>query len=161
MKKVFAVFISLLLIICSFASCSRVECNAVILQEGFLCHEKWLENNQTLGSLQGGTHEYDDSLPESRTYIIQNQAQLEEIFSDFPEIDFDKETVLVYCYTTVYLRKQRLEKVSLENDVLTVAFDVVRGKLGHADAAAPHTRLCVIRLDKVDVTEVNITYNGQ
>ena len=161
MKKILAIFISLLLIICSFASCSHVECNAVIFQEEFLCRETWLESNQTLGSLQGGKQEYDDSLPESRTYIIQNQEQLEEIFLDFPEIDFDKEILLVYCYTTVYIRKQRLEKVSLENGVLTVAFDVVRGKLGHADAASPHTRLCVIRLDKVDVTEVNITYNGQ
>lgn len=161
MKKVVTVFISLLLIICFFTGCLYIECNAVILQEGFSYRETWLESNQTRGSLQRGKQEYDDSLPKSRTYIIQNQARLEEIFSEFPEIDFDKETVLVYCYTTIYLRKQKLEEVSLKNAVLTVSFDVVRGKLGHADAAAPHTRLCIIRLDKIDVTKVNITYNGQ
>ena len=161
MKKTLSLVLALITLLFCLVSCTKFEYNAVILKDGFTFNETWLESNQTLGSLQGETHEYDDSLPESRTYIIQNQAQLEEIFSDFPEIDFDKEIVLVYCYTTVYIRKQRLEKVSLENGVLTVAFDVVRGKLGHADAAAPHTRLCVIRLGKVDITEVNIMYNGQ
>ncbi len=161
MKKIFAVFISQLLIsliVCSFASCSRIDNNAKILQEGVKCREEWLENNYTRGSYQS---DFNNDLPESRTHLIQTQAELDEIFSDFPKINFDKEMVLVYCYTTVYIRDQKLEQATIDNGVLTVKFNVVRGKLGYADAASPHTRICVIRLRKIGITEANITYVGQ
>ena len=69
--------------------------------------------------------------------------------------------VLVYCYRTVYVRKQVLEKVVLDENVLNVEFNVVSGKLGHADASAPHRRIFVVKLDKLDLTKVEIIYNGQ
>ena len=76
-------------------------------------------------------------------------------------VDFDKEMVIIYCYTTIYVREQKLENVSFENNILTIEFDVVDGKPGTGDATAPQTRTCVICLDKVVTTEVKITYNGQ
>ena len=84
-----------------------------------------------------------------------------KFFSEFPEIDFEKEMVLVYCYRTIYIRKQVLEKVALDESVLNVEFNIVKGKIGHADASAPQRRMLVVKLDKLDITEVNITYNGQ
>ena len=84
-----------------------------------------------------------------------------EVFTDFKEIDFDKEMVIVYCYTTIYVREQKLEKVSFDNNILSIEFDVVDGKPGTGDATAPQTRTCVICLDKVAATEVKVTYNGQ
>ena len=69
--------------------------------------------------------------------------------------------VIVYCYTTIYVREQKLEKVSFDNNVLSLEFDVVDGKPGTGDATAPQTRTCVICLDKVVATKVKITYNGQ
>ena len=54
-----------------------------------------------------------------------------------------------------------LEKVVLDGAVLNVEFNVVKGKIGHADASAPQRRMLVIKLDKLDITETNITYNGQ
>ena len=99
--------------------------------------------------------------PQSRAYIIKSQNELDDVFAEFPDIDFDKKMVLVYCYTTVYVRKQVLNKVALEGDVLTVQFDVVRGKFGHADAAMPHRRTLAVKLDRVEVAEANVTYKGQ
>ena len=52
-----------------------------------------------------------------------------------------------------------LEKVVLDGTVLNVEFNVGRGKLGHADASAPSRRMLVLKLDKLDITEANITYN--
>ena len=121
--------------------------NTVILKDGFTFKGSWIDSN--------------NELDESKTLVIESQEALDEIFTEFKEIDFEKEMVIVYCYTTIYVREQRLEKVSLDNGVLSIEFDVVDGKPGTGDATAPQTRTCVICLDKVVATEVKITYNGQ
>lgn len=156
MKKIVAVY--LILIVCFFTGCLKLDNNAVIVQDGVTCRQEWFEENYTRGSYQS---EYDKELPEDRTYRIDSQDELDEIFSDFPKIDFEREMVVVYCYTTTYIREQKLEKASLKNGVLYIEFNVVQGMFGHGDATAPQTRLCVIRVDKTEVFEVEITYNGQ
>lgn len=158
MKKIIILFMSFLMMVCFFIGCSKMEYNAVILKEGFTFHQSWVESNYTQGSYQS---EYNNELPGSRTFIIDNQETLDEIFAEFKEMDFEKEMVVVYCYTTIYVREQKLEKVSFEKGVLSVEFDVVRGKIGAGDATAPQTRTCVLCLDKLETTEVNIAYNGQ
>ena len=159
MWKITAVFLTLFLITCTLAGCSKIDHNAVLITEGAIYSESWFDNHLTKGSAQS---DYDDALPESRTFIIRNQAELNEIFTDFPVVDFSQEMVLVYCYTTCYNgRAQVLEKAVVKNGVLNVEFNVERGKFGHADASAPLARLCIIRLDNVDFTDVRITYKGQ
>ena len=160
MKKLLGVG-AFLLAFCMLVGCARIEHNAVIVDSGLSYKEQWLENNYTYGAYQSWNDGYDESLPESRTYLITEQAALDETFDSFPKIDFEKEMVLVYCYTTVYVRDRVLEKAVLDGDVLTVEFNVVRGKLGHADAASPQTRVLTVKMDKLDVTEVKVVYNGQ
>ena len=146
----------------SLAGCKQIDHNAVIITEGITYQEEWLANNHIYGAYgENGEENYDENTPKSRTYILKNQDELDEVFSEFSEIDFEKEMVLVYCYRTIYIRKQVLEKVALDGNVLNVEFNVVKGKIGHADASAPSRRMLVVKLDKLDITEVNVTYNGQ
>jgi hypothetical protein len=147
MKKTLSLVLTLITLSFCFVGCSKFEYNTVILKDGFTFNESWLDSN--------------NELTESKTFVIESQEALDEIFTDFKEIDFDKETVIVYCYTTIYVREQKLEKASLENGVLSIEFDVVDGRPGTGDATAPQKRACVICLDKVATTKVNITYNGQ
>ena len=161
MRKLFLGIGVLLLSICMLVGCGRIEYNAVIVDEGVVYREEWIENNYTYGSYPSWHDGYDESLPEDRTYVITEKTALDEIFETFPKVDFEKEIVLVYCYTTVYVRDRVLKKALLDGDVLNVEFDVVAGKLGHADAASPQTRVLVVKLDKLDVAKVQITYNGQ
>ena len=128
-------------------SCSKFEYNTVILKDGFAFNQAWIAGNNDLSA--------------SQTFVIESQDALNEIFTDFKDVDFDKEMVIVYCYTTIYVREQKLEKVSFENNVLTVEFDVVDGKPGAGDATSPQTRTCVFLLEKVVATEVKVKYNGQ
>ena len=158
MKKMCTVLASILLLVCSLVSCSNFEHNANILKEGFIFNKEWLESNYTQGSYQS---EYNNDLPKSRIYVIKHQDDVSKVFYDFPQIDFDTEMVIVYCYTTTSIREQKLNSVCTENGVLSIGFDVVKGKVGIGDATSPQTRTCVIRLDKVDVNEIVITYNGQ
>ena len=158
MKRYSLYLASLLLIVCSLISCSSAQYNASIIKSGVTYNEAWLAQNYTRGSHQSG---YDASLPESRTYIIKNQNELDEVFSVCPKIDFDKQILIVYCYTTTYVREQKLEKFFYENGVLSIDFGVVKGKIGVGDATAPGTRICIISLDKLDISSVVIKYTGQ
>ena len=164
-KKLLTIGLAVLLMLCmsiSLAGCKQIDHNAVIITEGITYQEEWLANNHVYGAYdENGEENYDENTPKSRTYLIKTQTELDEVFSKFPEIDFEKEMVVVYCYRTVYIRKQVLEKVVLDGAVLNVEFNVVKGKIGHADASAPQRRMLVIKLDKLDITETNITYNGQ
>lgn len=164
-KQLLTTLFAVLLMLCvsiSLVGCKRIDHNAVIITDGITYQEEWLANNHVYGAYgENGEEKYDENTPKSRTYIIKTQTELNEVFSEFPEIDFEKEMIIVYCYRTVYIRKQVLEKVVLDGNVLNVEFNVVHGKLGHADASAPSRRMLVLKLDKLDITEANITYNGQ
>lgn len=165
MKKLFATLSAVLLMLCmsiSLVGCKKIDHNAVIITDGIRYQEEWLKENHVYGAYdENGEENYDENTPKSRTYLIKNQDELDEVFSEFPEIDFEKEMILVYCYRTVYIRKQVLEKVALDGNALNVEFNIVKGKIGHADASAPSRRMLVLKLDKLDITKVNVTYNGQ
>jgi hypothetical protein len=161
-KRILALVMTALLCL-GFIGCGRIEHNAKIIEnEGLVYRTEWLENNYTYGAwIESGGRGYDEVSPKTRTYVIQSQAQLDEIFTEFPTTDFEKKMVLIHCYTTIYARKRVLKQVVIKDGILVVDFNVVNGKLGHADAAAPHRRVVVIVLDRVDVTDVKITYQGQ
>ena len=158
MKRRFNAFVALLLIVCSLSGCSGIECNATILKDGFSINDEWLESNYTRGSYQS---DYNNELPESRMYVIKNQGEAEAVFTDTPKIDFDTEMLIVYLYTTIYMRKQRLDRVTFDGGALSIEFDVVDGRIGAGDACVPQTRACVIRLHKLEADEIIITYKGQ
>ncbi len=164
-KKLLTTLFAVLLMFCmgiSLVGCKQINHNAVIITDGITYQEEWLEENHVYGAYdENGEENYDENTPKSRTHIIKNQDELDEVFLEFPEIDFENEMLIVYCYRTIYIRKQVLEKVVLDGTVLNVEFNVVKGKIGHADASAPQRRMLVIKLDKLDITEANITYNGQ
>ena len=155
MKKIFISFVSILLLASLLFGCARIEYNATIIRDGFAFNLEWLENNYTKYSRQG---EYNNDLPESRTYVINNQEDLNEVFASFPQIDFDTEMVIVYCYTTTCNRKQKLDSVSFDNGVLNIKFGNVKAWFDVDDATSPQTRTCIIRMDKVEATDVNVTY---
>ena len=164
-KKLLSLVLAFLLMLCmsvSLIGCGKIDHNAIIIADGITYQEEWLDNNHVYGAYgENGEENYDENTPKSRTYIIKTRTELNEVFSEFPEIDFENEMLIVYCYRTVYGRKQVLEKVFSDGNVLRVEFDVVKGKIGHADASAPHRRMLVVKLDKLDIAEVNVTYNGQ
>lgn len=164
-KKLLTIGLVVLLMLCmsiSLVGCGKIDHNAIIIADGITYQEEWLDKNHVYGAYdENGEEKYDENTPKSRTYLIKTQAELDEAFSEFPEIDLENEMLIVYCYRTIYARKQVLDKVALDGTVLNVEFNIVKGKIGHADASAPHRRILVVKLDKLDITKATITYNGQ
>lgn len=147
MNKILALTLAVVTLLCCFVGCSKFEYNAAILEDGYTFDVAWLNDNIELDN--------------SKTFVVESQEELDEIFSAFEKIDFDKKMIVVHYYTTIYVRERKLEKVSLDDGVLSIEFNVVDGKPGTGDATAPQTRMCVFCLDKVEATKVKVTYNGQ
>ena len=96
--------------------------------------------------------------PKFRTFVITEKARLDEIFSVCPDIDFDKEMVVMYAYTSVYGNRYHITKnLTLNNKSLKIDFKISDGKPGYKDATAPYTDFLVIKLDKLDIDTVEFT----
>ena len=124
MKKLFATLSAVLLMLCmsiSLVGCKKIDHNAVIITDGIRYQEEWLKENHVYGAYdENGEENYDENTPKSRTYFIKNQDELDEVFSEFPEIDFENEMLIMYCYRTIYIRKQGLwMKVYMLNGLQT------------------------------------------
>jgi hypothetical protein len=127
--------------------------------------EGFLEANRTYGayyrnedSVDWTTRwKYDETSPKFRTFIITEKARLDEIFSVYPEIDFEKEMVVMYAYTSMYGRARIITSITLDNKNLKIEFKISEGKPGYADASMPFTRFLVLRMDKLDIDTVEFT----
>ena len=174
-KKLLTIGLVVLLMLCmsiSLVGCGKIEYNATIIKDGISYNESWVSANLTYGAYypnpdynpddeQSEPVLFDDTSPKNRTYIIKEKTALDEIFETFPDIDFTKEMVIVYCFTTIYSRERVLESVKMgENNILNIEFKS-KDNNGRGDAAMPGRAILTIRLDMLDITEANITYNGQ
>ena len=130
--------------------------------------EDFLKENMTLGAYyknenydpeDENSNEYllDETSPRSRTFIVTEQSQLNEIFESFnTPIDFEKQMLVVYVYTDCYLRAQILESVKLSDNVLKIEFKIESGEPGRGDAREPYQRTFAVMLDKLNVEGVEI-----
>ena len=101
----------------------------------------------------------DDSLPETRTYVMTSQLELDNAFSEFPETDFEKEMVIVYFYLEWHtFWEQRLESVMLdEEQKLQIQFVVSKPKDLNPSLSwfrRPMTGWVAIKMDKIGMDSI-------
>jgi hypothetical protein len=138
--------------------CTGANYNARVLNYNrYSFNYEWHNNNLTRGDFNADPNA---DLPETRTFIINDQKTLDEIFAKFPKVDFEKERVLIYCYTDVYPDKSLVEEVTLSGDTLMVKLGTASGIFDSFvfGASVPLTRFCVIKLDKVEAKNINIVF---
>ena len=136
--------------------------NAIIMgNDGSLAYkEDFLRANRTYGVLyqnENGDGEEDFTSPKFRTFIITEKIQLDDIFSVCPVIDFEKEMVVMYAYTSVYGRERIIRSITLKNKNLKIEFKIAEGKPGYKDASVPQTRYLVLRMEKLDIDTAEFT----
>jgi hypothetical protein len=126
--------------------------------------EDFLKANRTYGASywnENGIMERDLTSPKFRTYIITEKARLDEILSVCPEIDFEKEMVVMYAYTSTNGRARKIISVTLDNKNLKIEFKFVEGIPGYKDGKMPETEFLVLRMDKLDIDTVEFTLLNQ
>lgn len=130
----------------------------LVFQENFLKENRVcaIYRNENYDPTDDESEEYvwDTTSPVDRTFMVRNEAELNEIFLDFPEVDFEKEMVLIYIYASVYSRPRKIKSVVFQETNLTIQFQYNKGKFGHADASMPHQSVLIVKMDRLDVTNV-------
>ena len=125
--------------------------------------EEFLKANRTYNvdyMDENGDWFLDLTSPKFRTYIIREKAQTDEIFSICPDIDFEKDMIVMYAYTSIYgsNRYHIIKKITLNNKNLKIDYKISAGKLGAFDAPGPRTRFLVLKMDKLDIDTVEFTW---
>ena len=153
------------LLLCALTGCEmlgggkKLPFNATLDIGGSLVFkEGFFEANRTYGATyrdEDGDLVGDITSLLFRTYIIKEQTQLDAIFSVYPNIDFEKDMIVMYAYTSVFgNRDYIITSITLDNANLKVDFKLSSGRSGYMDASAPQTRFLVLKMDKLDIDTV-------
>lgn len=118
--------------------------NATIINEGYEFDKTFLENNKTKIK--------DESLPEERVYYIKDQDTLDGAFISFPKVNFDKEMIVIYGFTTSYNAVYELEKVEYKNKQLTIEYKTKQIK-ENKDLS---TEWIVLKMNKLTIDTINV-----
>jgi len=125
--------------------------------------EDFLKANRTYGAYYWNGNgdpndsinwEYDETSPRYRTFIITEKARLDEIFSVYPAVDFEKEMVVMYVYTSTHGGGIKITSVTLVGKNLKIDFKPARGKPGYNNETTPQTSFLALRMDKLDIDTV-------
>ena len=136
MKKLFirVLTVCIPVLLCAFTGCETTKgeilpYNAIIGLGGPLAYrEDFLKAN---GQLYGSSYlnekgDKDVISPKFRTFIITEKAQADEVFSVCPDIDFEKEMVVMYAYSSTSSRQDKLISITLDNKNLKIEFTTDR-----------------------------------
>ena len=119
--------------------------------------ETFAEQNRTYGAFYEYGEMNDEKCPSSRTFIINNQEDFENVFSIGTkelEVDFENEMLLIYTFTTPYHRDISIENVEFNEDTLMIEYKMKRPIGAVGDAARPFQRYLLVRMDKLEITTV-------
>ena len=170
MKKVSKIFTAIIAFLCicfTFSACI-VRYHATVIDTGIEFTDEFLKGSITYGAWRENENYdpddetsvdgwYDDKSPETRTYILSEQGEADNIFDLSPKFDFEKERVIVYCWTEIYIRKVILKSVKTDGDTLKIKFTLKKPGWNVGDATMPQRRILVIRLKKVSFSSVEFT----
>lgn len=168
-KLVKILIMGVMLVMCLglFVGCGGNKYNAVVLSDDISFRSEFLNENRTLNarylneSWNEETDEWDDRYlvdkisPECRTFVVRNQDELNAIFDSFVPVDFEKEMVLLYCYTDIYSRQQLIDKVNLNGTALEIEFSLKKPKSSVGDAHEPGCKQLIIKMDALEINIVN------
>ncbi len=168
-NKVFSLFI-LMMFICILSSCSVYKYHAKIynqakewISEEFLKENRvrayYVDENYVEGVSDPWTEViFEPNKPSERTFIIKEQDEFTKIFTKYVEeyVDFEKEMVILYIFSDVYIRDYHLKKIIYENQTLTIHIKLQHINSKIDDAVQLYQRCLMIKMDKLEIDSVSI-----
>ncbi len=138
--------------------------------------DEWINDSFAAANLTSGiyiegadTVTDSETYPRSRTFIVDTQERCDEIFKPNTQLSVNLETeMLVVCtYTSTYVRPVELTRLRVEGDTLSVtlrekqkSFFSAFAALPVGAACQPYQRYVILKLDRLDVTNVELTVNS-
>ena len=155
MKNLFLIRLLTVLIlffICTLGGCDMdiMKYNVTVVETGVEFNEDFLTANTLYDP-----YNKDETLPKFRTHIIKEQSKFDEVFIAFPQIDFQKEMILIYVYTCYYNgRSHKIQSVDLDGKTLKIGVRLKREYPYGPDMSSPMHRFLVIKMDSLDIKTV-------
>ena len=106
--------------------------------------------NQTKGATGNS------ALPKDIVNVIESQEELDTAFLAFSEINFEKEMVIVYFYTSYANREKSLQGITINEGELQINIKTKNPPKGVEDGRAPTTSWIVIKMDKIEYNLIKI-----
>lgn len=162
-KKIVIMGVALITALAFFAGCSSDKMNAKMYDNaGGWIKESFSSDNLTRGAFYGEERITDSAYPENRTFIVNNQEEYEEIFIEDTEeldVDFNKETIVVYTYTADSQRENYIKSVNVKDSILKILYKE-KTRSGVGDTTRPFQRWFVVKLDKIDIIGADFEKNN-
>ena len=167
MKRICCFVLLPMILIGIFYGCAQIPLNTQVLNGNAsqMIDKTFYEQNYTYGAYyddynDGKTKLEDASYPKARTFLITSQQDYERVFDSNADlnVDFSSEMLAVYTFTAEYVREIRIDEVAVDGQKLCIHLSMIKPRQGVGDAVMPYQRYVVIKLDKADVTEVEISF---
>ena len=166
MRKVI-LFLSSLLVLLIMTSCSKNKLDVKVLDATL--NEQFIYEHTTYGAYykynvwneeeQKYIYELliDETSPEEHIIVLSNMEETGLIFESVPSVDFEKNNVIIYCYTTVYGHREKIIKESyIEDNILYITFVEKMPRPGVGDASMPGTSHLIVSVKKDNFDQVKI-----
>ena len=149
-----------------FSGCSRVENNAVILNDNAtdIINRDFYESNYVRGAYYETDLIFEDeSYPQYRYFIVRNREDFDKIFTSGSgvDVDFSVEMLVIYTFRSIYVRPIELRELSVDTDRIFINLNMEQKRaffeMSRGDACTPFQRYVVIRMGKSDVSDVEVS----
>ena len=117
-----------------------------------LISDEWLSEHSPDEEVPEQYTYIDKESPQTRTHIITNFEQLQEVFVDIPQVNFEREMIVVSVFSLPRNHGVYTRKVIVDNDMITIYNDFKEIAPYKGTPQAPHQALIVYKMDKLDVT---------
>lgn len=94
---------------------------------------------------------YDEISPRTRTFIVDDEESFAQMFNVFPvEIDFEKQTLIVYMFRVINGRSHYMNKLQVEGGILRVKIKEENRKSD--DTTMPGRKCVAVVMDKTEIS---------
>lgn len=101
----------------------------------------------------------DRESPETRTFLIKDEAMFKDIFyEDALDVNFEEEMVVLHIFTAGNPRGYDLKDVKVQGGKVMIEMKLQEARRGVADHIQPYQRYVVIKMKKLDVSEVEVKH---
>ena len=161
MKRIIVLFVIFILNIFIVTGCSNKNLyDAKIITSNYEFKEDFLINNKTFGADSNDGHYIDDdTVPKERMIIVDNETSFNNTFKTFEDIDFNKEMIVMHAFTTASNSEYELKNIELNGKKLTIEYKTKNtNRINPPNASKPDTKWVIVKLDLLDINEVNFVF---
>ena len=159
-----AILLMLCIVLCSLCGCSRIDNNAVMLDDNAKSSIDETAFSASYTPMQFTYPAGEGSIfEEGDLYgylVVRTAEEAEAVFlpGAVPGIDYENEMLVIFVFSAIYTHSIDVKRAEAENGVLDIQLKMKMPTrlFPVGDATAPAHRFVVIKADKAGVTDVSV-----